>query len=78
MFGLDKGNKDGKEFIFDLEKELKDIKRQKEILDRIQERVQQVKTILRGGEDKEQFEKLGTLLYGYASLIKVMSRIKVK
>lgn len=81
MFGLekDKGGKKKQEiFVFDLEKELIDRKRQREVLNKIDDRVQQIKTILRAGENKELFDKLGVLLHGYASLIKVMSRINVK
>jgi hypothetical protein len=80
MFGLesDKGKKKAEGFVFDLEKELADKKKQKEILDKITGRVQQIRGLLRAGEDQALFQKLGALLYGYGALIKVMSRIKVK
>lgn len=78
MFGLEK-DKDKKkpaaDFIFDLEKELKDPKKQKEIVQKIQDQIQEIKTILRSGEAKEDFDKLGVLLHGYTSLVKVTARV---
>lgn len=80
MFGLesDKGKKKSEAFVFDLEQELRDVKKQKEILEKIQDRLQQVKTVLRSGESKEEYNRLGTLLHGYTSLLKVITRVKVR
>lgn len=80
MFGLekDKKGKNNPEFSFDLEKELKDPKKQKEVIAMLQDKVQMIKTTLRSGEDKEDFNKLGVLLHGYTSLIKVMARVIAK
>lgn len=79
MFDLTsgKGNK-SEEFIFDLEKELKDEGKKAKIKDLLESRIQKLKSAMRGGEDKEQYDKLGTLLYGYAALQKVFNRISNK
>jgi Family of unknown function (DUF5398) len=76
MFGLEnqKKKKPAQELVFELEKELKDPAKYKEILHRVEERLQKIKEILRVGDDKEEFNRFGLLLYGYNSLIKVMSR----
>ena len=79
MFGLENQKKKKvEEFVFDLEKSLKTQKRQKEIRLRVQEQMQRIKEALRSGEDKDKFDKFGVLLHGYASLLKVMSRVSVK
>lgn len=76
MFGLEdqKKKKEENEFFFDLEKELKNAKKLKEMRGLIEKRVQNIKKILRSGEDKEEFDQFGVLLHGYASLLKVVSR----
>lgn len=77
MFGLEDGKKeDGKLFRFDLEKDLKDSKKAQEIKKTIRERMLQIKSVLREGESQEEFDRLGTLLHGYVSLLKVISRIE--
>ena len=79
MFGLEKQKKSKKadEFIFDLEKDLKGINgillRKK-----LDEREQQFREVLRQGEEKEDFDKFGVLLYGYAAMKKVFSRVEQK
>ena len=79
MFGLEsKKDKGNGEFIFELEKELKDSEKGKTLVLKIDDRIQQIKNALRGGEDKEVFDKLGLLLYGYASILKVISRATTK
>jgi DNA-binding transcriptional regulator GbsR (MarR family) len=78
MFGLSGGGKKGKkeeEFLFDLEIEMKDPKKEKELRTQIEDKIQQLKTALRGGESKENFEKLGTLLLAYVSVLKVIDKI---
>lgn len=76
MFGLEeqKNKKKAEEFVFDLEKELKISKTNKELKARIEGRVQKLKEILREGENREDFDLLGAILHGYTSLLKVMSR----
>lgn len=74
MFGLE--NKKGKPeiFVFDLEKDLKDPKKYKDTLQWIEKRLQLIKSILREGDSQENYNKLGVLLHGYTSLIKVIAK----
>ena len=76
MFGLQSSQKKEppKEFVFELEKELKIPAKQKEIKEKIELRLQGVKEMLRTGEDQEEFDRFGLLLHGYNALLKVMSR----
>lgn len=77
MFGLEKHKKSKfSEFVFELEKELKDPQKHKELKDRIEKRIQRIKEILRQGQDKEEFDSFGVLLHGYMSLLKVMARFR--
>lgn len=80
MFGLDDDKKKPKEeeFLFDLERDLKGSDAHKELVDLVESRAQTVKGLLQRGEDKEMYAKLGTLLHGYASLIKVMGKTQKK
>jgi hypothetical protein len=80
MFGLENQKKKIKidEFVFDLENDLKDSKKQKEFKNKIENRIQKIKENLRSGDNKEDFDKFGALLHGYTSLLKVMSRFKAK
>lgn len=76
MFGLEsqKKKKNTEEFVFELEKELKIGKKHKELLKQVEERIQSIKEVLRSGENKDEFDKFGSLLHGYTSLLKVMAR----
>jgi hypothetical protein len=76
MFGLEKQKKKKTtdEFVFDLEKDLKDSKKRKELHDKVENRIQEIKEILRSGENKDEFDKFGVLLHGYTSLLKVIAR----
>lgn len=78
MFGLEnqKEDKKAKEFMFDLEKELKDPKKCKDYKKLVDDRVQNIKHTLRSGSVKEEFDRYGVLLHGYTSLLKVISRFK--
>lgn len=80
MFGLEgqKKKKPVDEFVFELEKELKDPVKHKEIQERIEARLQKIKELLRVGVDQEQVNRLGMVLNGYTSLIKVMARVTAK
>ena len=75
MFGLEYKNKkeDAAEFLFDLETELKDVKARSEVEKKLMDRVQEIKNTLRSGSDKESYDWLGIVLYGYVSLLKVIS-----
>ncbi len=76
MFGLErqKKKKPNEEFIFELEKELADPAKHKEIKTRVEQRLQKIKEILRSGDDQVEFDRFGLLLHGYNSLLKVMAR----
>ncbi len=75
MFGLEK--KPGEKFAFDLEKEIKEKpSRGKEILDKVEKRIQEMKKHLREGANEKDFDHLGILLHGYAALQKVLRKVK--
>ena len=80
MFGLEsqKKKKPIEEFVFELEKELKNPKKHKELRQKVEERIQKIKDTLRSGENTEEFDRFGLLLQGYTSLLKVMSRFNPK
>lgn len=80
MFGLEEQKKKKIEpFIFELEKELKDPKKHREIKQKVEERIQVIKKFLKtGGENKTEIDLLGILLHGYTSLLKVMARCLAK
>jgi hypothetical protein len=79
MFGLEKGPDKGNKniFEFDLEKDLKtNPASKKKLTKEIEEKVLELKNILRKGMDSdEEFEQHGMLLRGYAALQKVINRI---
>jgi hypothetical protein len=77
MFGLGK-EKGDTEFIFDLERELDDIERYKEIVENVEQRSAYIKELMRKGEKKESFDQLVSILQGYVALLKVLSRIVEK
>lgn len=78
MFGLEDQKNKGKskDFMFDLEMELADKKENKAKKKLVEDRIQQIKAILRSGSVKEEFDQFGILLHGYTSLLKVMTRFK--
>lgn len=78
MFGLEKKKDEGKskEFVFDLEAEMKDPKLNRDNKKKIEDKIQSIKASLRGGCLKEEFDQFGILLHGYTSLLKVLSRFK--
>lgn len=80
MFGLEdqKKKKPTEEFVFELEKELKNPAKHKEIQANTESRIQKIKENLRSGDDQQEFDRFGLLLQGYTSLLKVMSRFKSK
>lgn len=80
MFGLENQKKKKKlePFVFELEKELKNAKKHREIKTEIEGKVQKLKELLREGENKEDYDTLGALLYGYSALLKVVSRFSAK
>lgn len=79
MFGLeDQKKKKAADFVFDLENDFKNSKKRADIKKRVEDRVQKIKEVLRGGENKEEFDQFGLLLHGYTSLLKVMARCMPK
>ena len=73
MYGLEK--KPGEKFAFDLEKEIKEKpSRGKEIMAKVEERVHEIKKLLREGQNEKEFDRLGILLHGYAALQKVLKK----
>ena len=74
MYGLEK--KPREKFAFDLEKEIKEKpSRGKEILERVEKRITEIKKLLREGQNEKDFDHLGILLHGYASLQKVLRKV---
>ncbi len=77
MFGLEK--KGRALFEFDLEKDLKgNPAKVKELLKKVENRIQEIKNTLRQGAGSEDFDKLGILLHGYAALQKVLTKVANK
>jgi Family of unknown function (DUF5398) len=79
MFGLEdqKKKKQTPEYIFEMEKELKDSRKHREIKRRVESQIQAIKKQLRSGTEKTDFDQYGLLLHGYTSILKVMSRFKI-
>lgn len=74
MFGLEK--QPGEKFAFDLEKEIKgNPSRGKEILDSVEQKIQEIKQVLRTGASEKDFDRLGILLHGYVSMQKVLKKV---
>lgn len=80
MFGLEgqKKKKIIEEFEYDLEKDFKNPDKKKEILERVEKRLQKIKEILHAGDSQEHIDMLSVLLQGYNSILKVMSRSTAK
>ncbi len=73
MYGLEKKKE---KFAFDLEKEIKEKPtRGKEILKKVEDRIQEIKKLLREGQNEKEFDNLGVLLHGYAALQKVIRKV---
>ena len=77
MFGMESGNKNKpvETFEFDLEADLKDPGKLKATKQQVEDRIQQLKTDLRQGDDKESFDQAQTLLHGYLAIQKVLGRV---
>lgn len=73
MFGMEK--KPNEPFAFDLEEDLKkDPKLAKQMMKEIDERMTELKNLLRQGAETDDFDDYGVLLHGYAALKKVLSK----
>jgi len=66
------------EYQFDVENDFKDPTKRKARKEQIATRVQQLKGMLRQGDDKELFDKTQTLLHGNLALKKVLERSQAK
>lgn len=64
--------------LFDLEKDMQDLRAFQEMNANVQEKLHKLNTSLREGSDKESFEKQQALLAGYLALQKVLGRINRK
>lgn len=74
MFDLEK--KPEEPFAFDLEADMKrDPKKAKAMLDDIQERMNELKNMLRAGAETDDFDEYGVMLHGYAAFERVLKRI---
>ena len=76
MFGKSDKDDNLKTTVFDLEGSLKqNPAKKKEFVDEINGKMDSLKTILRNGENKKEFEQFAFLLQGYAAAIKVADRL---
>jgi hypothetical protein len=74
MYGLEEKEKREK-FVFDLEKKIKEQPHQlKELLEKAEKRILEIKKHLREGSNEKDFDRLGILLHGYAALQKVLKK----
>lgn len=82
MFGMDKKFKKKKgaieEWEFDLEKQLENPTELRKLKTHIENRIQQLKNLLRQGEDKQTFDSAQTMLHGYLAVQKVLQRLERK
>jgi hypothetical protein len=77
MYGLEKKPK--APFEFDLEKDLKaDPNKTRQLLKAVDERIHEIKGLLREGTATENFDNFGVLLHGYAALQKVLNKVANK
>lgn len=78
MFDASKEKKKVKkttEWNFDLENDLKEPANVKKLKTDIDQRIGDLKTLLRSGGDKKTFDDAQTLLHGYLAVQKVLQRI---
>lgn len=77
MYGLEKNPK--APFEMDLEKDLKkDPSKAQRMIKEIEEKIQSIKALLREGSKGAEFDNLGTLLHGYSSMLKVLTKFVSK
>jgi len=77
MYGLEKQPLRVMEF--DLEKDLKkDPSKIKELLKSTEQKIAEIKGLLREGSKGGEFDQLGALLHGYTALQKVLSKLANK
>jgi hypothetical protein len=75
MYGLKNDKQNPEKFTFDLQKEMKEKPtRGKEILDKAQVQIQDIKNQLAKGASEKEYDQLNVLLYGYTALQKVIKK----
>ena len=80
MFGMEKKGRREKALLeFDLEKELRaNPEKAKKTLKEVEEKIVEIKDLLRKGGNSKEFDQLGVLLHGYTALQRVIKRIEKK
>jgi len=80
MFGLEKGKKKGEvaDDVYELEVELQDAGRRKELATHVENQIQKLKKGLREGGNKETVDAMGVLLHGYAAFQNLIQRYAKK
>lgn len=71
MFGFEKKKKPLLDF--DLQKDIEDPKKQEALMKSTEKTIAELKQTLRSGSESSSFDKLGELLQGYSSLLKVLN-----
>ena len=75
MFGLEKSPRE--KFDFDLEIDIKENpQKAKELLNKVESNINKIKQNLKKGGSTEDLNKLGTLMQGYTSLLKVLKKVQ--
>ena len=76
MFGLEEDKKKKEKFAFDLEKQIQsDANFTKSLTKKAEDRIAEVKKLLREGANEKEFDRLGVLLNGYTALQKVIKKV---
>jgi hypothetical protein len=80
MFGMKKeSSQDSKDnYLFDLEVQLKEPGQMRAMKEQVETRVNQLKTLLRAGGEKQVFDQAQTLLHAYLAMQKVFDRVNRK
>lgn len=74
MYGLEK--KEPEQFAFDLEEEIKnDPDKGEKYIQIAEQGTEEIKKIMRSGQNEKDFDKLGRLLHGYKALRKVLNKV---
>ena len=72
MYGLEKN----KEFLFDMQKDLhKDPKKAKEMLEKVQSKIKEIKDFLKSENKSKETEELATILEGYISIEQIINNV---
>ena len=76
MYGMNKDKDSKKKFLFNLEMEVKDNpKYGKELLEKADHTISELKGSLRTGASEKEFDRLGILLHAYTAFQKVMKKV---